>query len=114
MKKIGVILLGCCLGVLLSASVATAGPKGECNRILAKEVGQIEKIHNGIDTAASCVDLVGGLVEFIFNPADCLTLLNNGTDLLTVHDRSKNTCGQPRLTSASLQLRVTGPREVTH
>lgn len=78
MRKIGVILLGCCLGVLLSASVATAGPKGECNRILAKEIGQIEKIHNGVDTAASCVDLVGGLVEFIFNEADCLTLLNDG------------------------------------
>jgi len=78
MKKIGVILLGCCLGALLSASVATAGPKGECNRILAKEIGQIEKIHNGIDTAASCVDLVGGLIEFISNPADCLTLLNDG------------------------------------
>ncbi len=78
MKKIGVILLGCCLGVFLSASVATAGPKGECNRILAKEVGQIQKINNGVDTAASCVDLVGGLVEFITNPNQCLVLLNNG------------------------------------
>ncbi len=54
MKKIGVILLGCCLGVFLSASVATAGPKGECNRILAKNIGQAEKIHNGVDTALSC------------------------------------------------------------
>ena len=78
MRKIGVILFGCCLGVLLSASVATAGPRGECNRILAKQIGQIEKIHNGVDTAASCVDLIGGLVEFIFNEADCLTLLNDG------------------------------------
>ncbi len=78
MKKIGVILLGCCLGALLSASVATAGPKGECNRILAKEVGQAEKIHNGVDTAASCVDLIAGLIEFIFNPNQCLVLLNNG------------------------------------
>ena len=78
MKKIGVILLGCCLGALLSASVATAGPKGECNRILAKQIGQAEKIHNGVDTAASCVDLIGGLINFIFSPADCLTLLNNG------------------------------------
>lgn len=78
MKKIGVILLGCCLGALLSASVATAGPKGQCNRILAKEVGQAEKIHNGVDTAASCVDLIGGLVEFVSSPADCLTLLDNG------------------------------------
>ena len=78
MKKIGVILLGCCLGVFLSASVATAGPKGECNRILAKEIGQIEKINNGVDTAASCVDLVGGLSEFITNPNQCLVLLNNG------------------------------------
>ncbi len=78
MKKIGVILLGCCLGAFLSASVATAGPKGECNRILAKEVGQAEKIHNGVDTAASCVDLVGGLAEFITNPNQCLVLLNNG------------------------------------
>ena len=78
MKKIGVILLGCCLGAFLSASVATAGPKGECNRILAKEIGQVEKIHNGVDTAASCVDLIGGLVEFITNPAQCLVLLNNG------------------------------------
>ena len=78
MKKIGVILLGCCLGVFLSASVATAGPKGECNRILAKEVGQIQKINNGVDTAASCVDLIGGLVEFITNPNQCLVLLNNG------------------------------------
>ena len=68
MKKIGVILLGCCLGALLSASVATAGPRGECNRILAKEVGQAEKIHNGVDTAASCVDLASGLVEFIDGP----------------------------------------------
>ena len=78
MKKIGVILLGCCLSAFLSASVATAGPKGECNRILAKEIGQVEKIHNGVDTAASCVDLIGGLVEFITNPAQCLVLLNNG------------------------------------
>ena len=78
MKKIGVILLGCCLGALLSASVATAGPKGECNRILAKEIGQIEKINNGVDTAASCVDLIGGLAEFITNPNQCLVLLNNG------------------------------------
>ena len=78
MKKIGIILLGCCLGVFLSASVATAGPKGECNRILAKQIGQFEKIHNGVDTAASCVDLIGGLIEFISNPADCLTLLNDG------------------------------------
>ena len=78
MKKIGVILLGCCLGALLSASVATAGPKGECNRILAKEIGQIEKINNGVDTAASCIDLVGGLAEFITNPNQCLALLNNG------------------------------------
>jgi hypothetical protein len=78
MKKIGVILLGCCLGAFLSASVATAGPKGECNRILAKEIGQIEKIHNGVDTAASCVDLVGGLAEFITNPSQCLVLLNSG------------------------------------
>ncbi len=78
MKKIGVILLGCFLGALLSASVATAGPKGECNRILAKEIGQIEKINNGVDTAASCVDLVGGLVEFITNSNQCLVLLNNG------------------------------------
>ncbi len=78
MKKIGVILLGCCLGALLSASVATAGPKGECNRILAKEIGQAEKIHNGVDTAASCVDLIGGLAEFITNPNQCLVLLNNG------------------------------------
>ncbi len=78
MKKIGVILLGCCLGALLSASVATAGPRGECNRILAKEVGQAEKIHNGVDTAASCVDLVGGLAEFITNPSQCLVLLNSG------------------------------------
>ncbi|MCH8840335.1 MAG: VCBS repeat-containing protein [Planctomycetes bacterium] len=78
MKKIGVILFGCCLGVLLSASVATAGPKGECNRILAKQVGQAEKIHNGVDTAASCVDLLGGLLEFLLNPNQCLVLLNNG------------------------------------
>jgi hypothetical protein len=78
MKKIGVILLGCCLGAFLSASVATAGPKGECNRILAKEIGQIEKINHGVDTAASCVDLVGGLAEFITNPNQCLVLLNNG------------------------------------
>ncbi len=78
MKKIGVILLGCCLGALLSASVATAGPKGECNRILAKEVGQAEKIYNGVDTAASCIDLIAGLIEFIFNPNQCLVLLNNG------------------------------------
>ncbi len=78
MKKIGVILLGCCLGALLSASVATAGPKGECNRILAKEIGQIEKINNGVDTAASCIDLVAGLVEFITNSNQCLVLLNNG------------------------------------
>jgi hypothetical protein len=78
MKKIGVILFGCCLGAFLSASVATAGPKGECNRILAKEIGQIEKINNGVDTAASCVDLVGGLAEFITNPNQCLVLLNNG------------------------------------
>jgi hypothetical protein len=78
MKKIGVILLGCCLGVILGASVATAGPKGECNRILAKEIGQIEKINNGVDTAASCIDLVSGLVEFITNPNQCLDLLNNG------------------------------------
>jgi hypothetical protein len=78
MKKIGVILLGCCLGVILSASVATAGPKGECNRILAKEIGQIQKINNGVDTAASCVDLIGGLVEFIKNENQCLVLLNNG------------------------------------
>ncbi len=77
MKKIGVILLGCCLGALLSASVATAGPKGECNRILAKEIGQAEKIHNGVDTAASCVDLIFGLVEFASNPA-CIPLLFNG------------------------------------
>ena len=78
MKKIGVILLGCCLGAFLSASVATAGPKGECNRILAKEIGQIEKINNGVDTAASCIDLVGGLAEFITNPNQCLDLLING------------------------------------
>jgi len=78
MKKIGVILLGCCLGALLSASVATAGPKGQCNRILAKQIGQAEKIHNGVDTAASCVDLAGGLVEFLLNPNQCLVLLNNG------------------------------------
>ncbi len=78
MKKIGVILLGCCLGALLSASVATAGPKGECNRILAKEIGQAEKIHNGVDTAASCLDLIAGLIQFIFSPAQCLVLLNNG------------------------------------
>jgi hypothetical protein len=78
MKKIGVILLGCCVGALLSASVATAGPKGECNRILAKEIGQAEKIHNGVDTAASCVDLIGGLIEFGSSPADCTTLLENG------------------------------------
>ena len=78
MKKIGVILFGCCLGVFLGASVANAGPKGECNRILAKQIGQFEKIHNGVDTAASCIDLVAGLVEFITNPAQCLVLLNNG------------------------------------
>jgi hypothetical protein len=78
MKKIGVILFGCCLGTFLSASVATAGPKGECNRILAKEIGQIEKIDKGVDSAASCVDLVGGLAEFIENPNQCLVLLNNG------------------------------------
>ncbi len=78
MKKIGVILLGCCLSAFLSASVATAGPKGECNRILAKEIGQIEKINNGVDTAASCVDLIGGLVEFISPLNQCLDLLNNG------------------------------------
>ena len=78
MKKIGVILLGCSLGVLLTASVANAGPKGECNRILAKEIGQAEKIHNGVDTAASCVDLIGGLIEFTTNPAQCLVLLNSG------------------------------------
>ena len=78
MKKIGVILLGCCLGALLSASVATAGPKGECNRILAKEIGQIEKINNGVDAATSCFDLIAGLVEFITNPNQCLDLLNNG------------------------------------
>ncbi len=78
MRKIGVILFGCCLGAFLSASVATAGPRGQCNRILANEIGQAEKIHNGVDTVASCVDLVGGLLEFISNPADCLTLLNNG------------------------------------
>ena len=78
MKKIGVILLGCCLGVFLGASVANAGPKGECNRILAKEIGQFEKIHNGVDTAASCIDLVTGLVEFITSPNQCLALLNNG------------------------------------
>ncbi len=78
MKKIGVILLGCFLGAFLSVSVATAGPKGECNRILAKEIGQAEKIHNGVDTAASCVDLIGGLVEFITNPNQCLVLLNSG------------------------------------
>jgi len=78
MKKIGVILLGCCLGVILGASVATAGPRGECNRILAKEIGQFEKINNGVDTAASCIDLVGGLAEFLTNPNQCLLLLNNG------------------------------------
>ena len=93
MKKIGVILFGCCLGVFLSASVATAGPKGECNRILAKEVGQAQKIHNGVDTAASCVDLAGGLVEFITNPNQCLVLLNNG-DLFLNPDSgvSENIC----------------------
>jgi hypothetical protein len=103
MKKIGVILLGCCLGALLSASVATAGPRGECNRILAKEIGQAEKIHNGVDTAASCVDLLGGLLEFITNPADCLTLLTNG-DLFVnpdsgvagdICDALLNSCGIP-------------------
>ncbi len=78
MKKIGVILLGCCLGVLLTASVATAGPRGECNRILAKEVGALEKIHNGIDPAASCEDVVLGLIEILFSPADCIGLFNNG------------------------------------
>ncbi len=78
MKKIGVILLGCFLSAFLSASVATAGPKGECNRILAKQIGQAEKIHNGVDTAASCVDLVGGLLEFATNPAQCIVLLNSG------------------------------------
>jgi hypothetical protein len=80
MKKIGVILLGCCLGVILSASIATAASKGkgQCNRILAKEIGQIQKINNGVDTAASCVDLIGGLVEFIKNENQCLVLLNNG------------------------------------
>jgi hypothetical protein len=78
MKKIGVILLGCCLGAILGASVATAGPKGECNRILAKKIGQAEKIHNGVDTAASCVDLAGGLLEFATNPNQCLVLLNSG------------------------------------
>ncbi len=78
MKKIGVILFGCCLGVFLSASVATAGPKGECNRILAKQIGNFEKIHNGVDTAASCVDLLGELFEFIENPTQCLVLLNSG------------------------------------
>ncbi|MBW2691885.1 MAG: hypothetical protein JRE57_04535 [Deltaproteobacteria bacterium] len=93
MKKIGVILLGCCLGVFLSASVATAGPKGECNRILAKEIGQAEKIHNGVDTVASCIDLVGGLSEFISNPNQCLVLLNNG-DLFIKPDRgvSRDLC----------------------
>jgi hypothetical protein len=93
MKKIGIILLGCCLGVFLSASVATAGPKGECNRILAKEIGQIEKINHGVDTAASCVDLVGGLSEFITNPNQCLVLLNNG-DLFLNPDSgvSQNIC----------------------
>ncbi len=93
MKKIGVILLGCCLGAFLSASVATAGPKGECNRILAKEIGQFEKIHNGIDTAASCVDLIGGLIEFITSPNQCLVLLNNG-DLFLNPDSgvSENLC----------------------
>jgi hypothetical protein len=78
MKKIGVILLGCCVGAFLGASVANAGPKGKCNRILAKELGQIEKIHNGVDPAASCVDLVGGLAEFITSPNQCLALLTNG------------------------------------
>jgi hypothetical protein len=78
MKKIGVILFGCCLGIFLSASVATAGPKGECNRILAKEIGQIEKINHGVDSAASCIDLIGGLVEFISPLNQCLDLLNNG------------------------------------
>ena len=78
MKKIGVILFGCCLGVFLSASVATAGPKGECNRILAKQVGLVERIHNGVDTAASCIDVVFGLAEFATSPNQCLLLLNNG------------------------------------
>jgi hypothetical protein len=78
MKKIGVILLGCCLGAFLSASVATAGPKGECNRILAKEIGQIEKINNGVDTALACEDLIIGLTEFITNPNQCLDLLTSG------------------------------------
>jgi hypothetical protein len=78
MKKIGVILLGCCLGAFLSASVATAGPKGECNRILAKEIGQIERINHGVDTAASCIDLIVGLAEFIDPQNQCLVLLNNG------------------------------------
>ncbi len=77
MKKIGVILLGCCLGAFLSASVATAGPRGECNRILAKEIGQAEQIHNGVDVGASCVDLIFGLVEFASNQA-CIPLLLNG------------------------------------
>jgi len=78
MKKIGVILLSCFLGAFLSVSVATAGPKGECNRILAKEIGQAEKIHNGVDTAASCEDLAGGLFEFLLSPNNCVALLNNG------------------------------------
>jgi hypothetical protein len=77
MKKIGVILIGCCLGVVLSASVATAGPKGECNRILAKNLGDAEKINHGTNPAASCIDLLGGLAEFIFDP-NCLVLLENG------------------------------------
>jgi len=34
--------------------------------------------HNGVDTAASCIDLVGGLAEFITNPNQCIDLLNNG------------------------------------
>jgi hypothetical protein len=77
MKKIGVILLGCCLGVILSASVATAGPKGECNRILAKNLGEIEKINHGTNAAASCIDLLEGLIQFIFDP-NCSALLENG------------------------------------
>ena len=60
----------------MSAPVATAGPKGQCNRILAKEIGQAEKIHKGVDTAASCIDLVGGLLEF--GTVQCISLLNNG------------------------------------
>jgi hypothetical protein len=90
--------------MIMSASVAFAGPRGQCNSALAQNLGLINQLAAGVhdDPFAVCWnELIPGMTEFLANPT-CLGLLVDG-DLFpkdnNLRDRAcsvlENSCGIP-------------------